>query len=228
MFERFTERARQVVVLAQNEARDLNDHHIGSRHILYGLAAEENGLAAITLSELGVTRQRVHDHIEAEWGKGDADLSEGGQIPFTPEATKDLELALREALSLGHNYIGTEHILLALLRNKDGGTNLLLTRLVGLDWDTRIREMVLRRLQGVGAVKSVEPDPPPKDHLRISPVTSAYTVYEARDPDDAYRLCELLNEHQAPDPTEDPGIWIQVVLPNGRRGLAIIYGELVE
>ena len=113
MFERFTGRARQVVVLAQDEARALNHDYIGTEHILLGLLREEEGLAARVLESLDVTVDDVRAHVERIVGRGhEARL---GQIPFTPRAKKVLELALREARSLGHNYIGTEHILLGSL-----------------------------------------------------------------------------------------------------------------
>src|SRR6478735_276340 len=109
MFERFTERARQVVVLAQEEARTLKHNYIGTEHILLGLLREEEGLAARVLESLDITVERVRAQVVRIVGSGEEVTS--GQIPFTPRAKKVLELALREALSLGHNYIGTMHIL---------------------------------------------------------------------------------------------------------------------
>ena len=117
MFERFTERARQVVVLAQDEARALKHNYIGTEHILLGLLREEEGLAARVLESLDITVEEVRAQVARIVGQGDEVTT--GQIPFTPRAKKVLELALREALSLGHNYIGTEHILLALLEAED-------------------------------------------------------------------------------------------------------------
>ena len=114
MFERFTERARQVVVLAQDEARALKHNYIGTEHILLGLLREEEGLAARVLESLDITVEEVRAQVARIVGQGDEVTT--GQIPFTPRAKKVLELALREALSLGHNYIGTEHILLGLVR----------------------------------------------------------------------------------------------------------------
>src|SRR5213078_1243244 len=108
MFERFTERARQVVVLAQEEARTLKHNYIGTEHILLGLLREEEGLAARVLESLDITVERVRAQVVRIVGSGEEVTS--GQIPFTPRAKKVLELALREALSLGHNYIRTEHI----------------------------------------------------------------------------------------------------------------------
>jgi ATP-dependent Clp protease ATP-binding subunit ClpC len=116
LFERFTERARQVVVLAQEEARTLKHNYIGTEHILLGLLREEEGLAARVLESLDITVERVRSQVVRIVGSGEEVTS--GQIPFTPRAKKVLELALREALSLGHNYIGTEHILLGLVQEK--------------------------------------------------------------------------------------------------------------
>src|SRR6187397_2092223 len=113
MFERFTERARQVVVLAQEEARTLKHNYIGTEHILLGLLREEEGLAARVLESLDITTERVRSQVVRIVGSGEEVTS--GQIPFTPRAKK-----VREALSLGHNYIGTEHILLGLVRENEG------------------------------------------------------------------------------------------------------------
>src|SRR5207253_7953647 len=109
MFERFTERARQVVVLAQEEARTLKHNYIGTEHILLGLLREEEGLGARVLESLGVTLEEVQGQVARIVGEGDEVTT--GQIPFTPRAKKVLELALREAQSMNHNYIGTEHLL---------------------------------------------------------------------------------------------------------------------
>jgi Clp amino terminal domain, pathogenicity island component len=118
LFERFTERARQVVVLAQDEARALRHNYIGTEHLLLGLLREEEGVAARALEALDVSLEDVRYQTERIVGSGDEVTT--GMIPFTPRAKKVLELALREALLLGHNYIGTEHILLGLIREGDG------------------------------------------------------------------------------------------------------------
>ncbi|MGB7587280.1 MAG: ATP-dependent Clp protease ATP-binding subunit [Solirubrobacterales bacterium] len=146
MFERFTERARQVVVLAQEEARTLKHNYIGTEHILLGLLREEEGLAARVLESLDITTERVRSQVVRIVGSGEEVTS--GQIPFTPRAKKVLELALREALSLGHNYIGTEHILLGLVRENEGVAARIL-----LDFDAdsdKIRNEVIRMLSGPG------------------------------------------------------------------------------
>src|ERR1700744_5860897 len=149
MFERFTERARQVVVLAQEEARTLKHNYIGTEHILLGLLREEEGLAARVLESLDITVERVRAQVVRIVGSGEEVTS--GQIPFTPRAKKVLELALREALSLGHNYIGTEHILLGLVRENEGVAARIL-----LDFDAdseKIRNEVIRMLSAPGEGK---------------------------------------------------------------------------
>jgi len=146
LFERFTERARQVVVLAQDEARALKHNYIGTEHILLGLLREEEGLAARVLESLDITVEEVRAQVARIVGQGDEVTS--GQIPFTPRAKKVLELALREALSLGHNYIGTEHILLGLVRENEGVAARIL-----LDFDAdaeKIRNEIIRMLSGPG------------------------------------------------------------------------------
>src|SRR5579871_3325996 len=118
MFERFTDRARRVVVLAQEEARMLNHNYIGTEHILLGLIHEGEGVAAKSLESLGISLEGVRSQVEEIIGQGQQAPS--GHIPFTPRAKKVLELALREALQLQHNYIGTEHILLGMIREGEG------------------------------------------------------------------------------------------------------------
>jgi ATP-dependent Clp protease ATP-binding subunit ClpC len=118
VFERFTDRARRVVVLAQEEARLLNHNYIGTEHILLGLIHEGEGVAAKALESLGISLEKVRQQVEEIIGAGQSPPS--GHIPFTPRAKKVLELSLREALQLGHNYIGTEHILLGLIREGEG------------------------------------------------------------------------------------------------------------
>jgi ATP-dependent Clp protease ATP-binding subunit ClpC len=145
VFERFTERARQVVVLAQDEARALKHNYIGTEHILLGLLREEEGLAARVLESLDITVEEVREQVKRLVGEGDEEIVTG-QIPFTPRAKKVLELALREALSLGHSYIGTEHVLLGVVRENQGVAARIL-----LDFDAdaeTIRNEIFRMLPG--------------------------------------------------------------------------------
>ena len=144
MFERFTDRARQVMVLAQEEARMLNHDYIGTEHILLGLIREGNGVAAKALESLGISLEAVRQQVEEIIGRGQHVSS--NQIPFAAPAKEVLELSLREALQLGHNYIGTEHILLGLIREGDGVAAQVLVKL-GADHD-RIRRQVIQLLQG--------------------------------------------------------------------------------
>jgi len=144
VFERFTERARQVVVLAQDEARSLNHNYIGTEHLLLGLLREEEGVGASVLESLGVTLEEVRAQVARIVGQGDDVMS--GQIPFTPRAKKVLELSLKEALRLGHNHIGTEHLLLGLARENQGVASRILLDF-GVDAE-RVRDEVLRFLSG--------------------------------------------------------------------------------
>ena len=146
MFERFTDRARRVVVLAQDEARLLDHNHIGTEHLLLGLVHEGEGVAAKALESLGISLEGVRQQVEEIIGQGQQAPS--GHIPFTPRAKKVLELSLREALQLGHNYIGTEHILLGLIREGDGvGARVLADQ--GADLG-RVRQQVVELLAGMG------------------------------------------------------------------------------
>jgi ATP-dependent Clp protease ATP-binding subunit ClpC len=144
MFERFTDRARRVVVLAQEEARMLNHNYIGTEHILLGLIHEGEGVAAKALESLGISLEAVRSQVEEIIGQGQS--APTGHIPFTPRAKKVLELSLREALQLGHNYIGTEHILLGLIREGEGVAAQVLQKL-GADLN-RVRQQVIQLLSG--------------------------------------------------------------------------------
>ncbi len=144
MFERFTDRARRVVVLAQEEARLLNHNYIGTEHILLGLIHEGEGVAAKALESLSISLEAVRSQVEDIIGQGGS--SPSGHIPFTPRAKKVLELSLREALQLGHNYIGTEHILLGLIREGEGVAAQVLVKL-GADL-SRVRQQVIQLLSG--------------------------------------------------------------------------------
>jgi hypothetical protein len=146
MFERFTERARQVIVLAQDDARMFNHGYIGTEHLLLGLIRNEEGLASRVLVSLGITVEGVRTEVVRIVGQGNEVTT--GQIPFTPRAKKVLELALREGLSLGHNYVGTEHILLGLVREDEGVAARIL-----LEFDAdanKVRNQTIRMLSGPG------------------------------------------------------------------------------
>jgi ATP-dependent Clp protease ATP-binding subunit ClpC len=149
VFERFTDRARRVVVLAQSEARMLNQDYIGTEHLLLGLIQEGEGVAARALEQLDISLVAVQQRVEQLIGRGTQ--SPTGHIPFTPRAKKVLELSLRESLNIGHNYIGTEHILLGLIREGEGVAAQVLRQL-GADLE-RVRLEVLRLLAALpGAV----------------------------------------------------------------------------
>jgi ATP-dependent Clp protease ATP-binding subunit ClpA len=159
VFERFTERARQVVVLAQDETGLLKHNYICTEHILLGLLREEEGLAARVLDTLGITVEEVRAQVARIVGLGDEVTT--GQIAFTPRVKKVLDLALREALSLGHDYIGTEHILLGLVRENEGVAARIL-----LDFDAdaeKIRNETIRMLSGPGR----RPGEPPGGRQRV-------------------------------------------------------------
>ncbi|MDN6707273.1 ATP-dependent Clp protease ATP-binding subunit [Corynebacterium glyciniphilum] len=157
MFERFTDRARRVVVLAQEEARALNHNYIGTEHILLGLIHEGEGVAAKALESMGISLEAVRTEVEDIIGTGGHPPS--GYIPFTPRAKKVLELALREALQLGHKYIGTEHILLGLIREGEGVAAQVLVKL-GADL-SRVRQQVIQLLSGYeGTEPEAAPDEP--------------------------------------------------------------------
>jgi hypothetical protein len=144
VFERFTDRARRVVVLAQEEARLLDHNYIGTEHILLGLIHEGQGVAAQALESLGVSLARTRAHVEEIIGHGSE--APAGHVPFTPRAKKVLEMSLREALQLGHNYIGTEHLLLGLIREGEGvAAQVLVTEGVEL---SRARQAVIQLLAG--------------------------------------------------------------------------------
>ena len=142
MFERFTERSRRVVVLAQEEARHFNHNYIGTEHLLSGLLRDDKVVAARALVSLGVTLDEVREQLESIVGYGEEGT--GGEAPFTPRSKKIMELALREALRLGHNYIGTEHLLLGLMREGEGVANRILDNLdVGVE---KVRREILQML----------------------------------------------------------------------------------
>ena len=151
MFEKFTDKARRVVVLAQEEAKLLNHNYIGTEHILLGLIHEGEGVAAKSLEALGINLESVREQVQEIIGQGQQ--SPTGHIPFTPRAKKVLELSLREALQLGHSYIGTEHLLLGLIREGEGVAAQVLTKL-GADTN-KVRQQVIQLLSGFQGKETV-------------------------------------------------------------------------
>jgi ATP-dependent Clp protease ATP-binding subunit ClpC len=145
MFERFTDRARRVVVFAQEEARGLNHNWIGTEHLLLALLREGHGVGAKALESMQISLDAARQQVESMIGRGQGTVGEG-HIPFTPRAKKVLELSLREALQLGHDYIGTEHILLGLIREGDGVAAQVLVKM-GADLN-RVRQQVIQLLHG--------------------------------------------------------------------------------
>jgi ATP-dependent Clp protease ATP-binding subunit ClpC len=179
MFERFTDRARRVVVLAQEEARDLGHNYIGTEHILLGLLRESDGVAARALVSMGISLDVVRGQVKEIIGQGDpSELS--GHIPFTPRAKKVLELSLREALQLGHNYIGTEHILLGLIREGEGVAAQVLVTL-GADLN-RVRQQVIHLLHGYQGGEPMSSGDPggEREHGGSGRSTPAQAAMEAR------------------------------------------------
>ena len=180
MFERFTDRARRVVVLAQEEARMLNHNYIGTEHILLGLIHEGEGVAAKALESLNISLEAVRQQVEEIIGQGQA--APTGHIPFTPRAKKVLELSLREALQLGHNYIGTEHILLGLIREGEGVAAQVLQKL-GADLN-RVRQTVIQLLSGYTGGKGEQTPRPARAkaarRARWSSTSSAATSPSSR------------------------------------------------
>ena len=186
MFERFTDRARRVVVLAQEEARRLDHNWIGTEHILLGLIREGEGIAARALEAAGIGLEAVRQKVEEIIGRGQEPPSE--HIPFTPRTKKVLEHSLRESMQLGHNYIGTEHILLGLIREGDGVAAQILV-VLGADPD-RLRGQVTLLLHGYQAE---EPGP----GITVRPETAGQLAGEVE------RLRALLRQHGI-DPDDQP------------------------
>ncbi|MDP3789706.1 MAG: Clp protease N-terminal domain-containing protein, partial [Candidatus Omnitrophota bacterium] len=143
MFNRFTERARKVILLAKEEAKRFNHDYIGTEHILLGLVREGEGVAAAVLENLGLSSEKIRTEVEKLVQTGPSTII-SGDIPFTPKAKKVMELAMDEAVSLGHNYVGTEHLLLGLLREGEGVASQVLINL-GLDLN-KVRNEVMRLL----------------------------------------------------------------------------------
>jgi ATP-dependent Clp protease ATP-binding subunit ClpA len=173
MFERFTDRARRVVVLAEEEARALDHNYIGTEHILLGLIHEGQGVAARALESLGISLDAVRQQVEEIIGRGQQ--TPPGQIPYTPRAKKVLELSLRESLQLGQNYIGTEHILLGLIREGDGVAAQVLVKL-GAELN-RVRQKVIQLISGQ------QPPPgrrPPREGAPVTDAQARLDVVEGR------------------------------------------------
>ena len=188
MFERFTDRARRVVVLAQEEARLLNHNYIGTEHILLGLIHEGEGVAAKALESLGISLEAVRAQVEEIIGQGQS--APTGHIPFTPRAKKVLELSLREALQLGHNYIGTEHLLLGLVREgQSGAAQVLAGR--GANLDT-VRQEVARQLASGGGDRAAATKPSKEGLLADIEALYDEIVRLSREVD---RLTGLLRRH---------------------------------
>jgi ATP-dependent Clp protease ATP-binding subunit ClpC len=176
MFERFTDRARRVLVLAQEEARMLNHNYIGTEHILLGLIHEGEGVAAKALESLGISLEAVRQQVEEIVGQGQQAPS--GHIPFTPRAKKVLELTSREASQLGHHYIGTEHILLGLIREGEGVAAQVLVKLgAGLN---RVRQQVIKLLHGYQEGEPESPRARPWERRPLSDVVARVNAIESR------------------------------------------------
>jgi len=179
MFQRFTDRARRVVVLAQHEARTLGHGYIGTEHILLGLIDEGQGVATTALTSMGISLEDMRQAVRDTIGRG-AQPPESGHIPFTPQAKKVLELSLRESMQLGHEYIGTEHILLALIREGGGAAQVLAGAGVDLD---RTRQQVIELLYGHReAGVAAAPPPASADELtgRLTSIVKRLDAIERR------------------------------------------------
>ena len=176
MFERFSDRARRVVVLAQEEARMLDHNYIGTEHILLGLIREGEGAAAKALESLGISLDAVRQQVEEIIGRGQQVPS--GHIPFTPRAKKVLELSLRESLQLGYSYIGTEHILLGLLREGDGVAAQVLVKL-GADLN-RVRQQVIQLLHGYHGKEPRLARRPPEEGVPVIEARARLDTIEGR------------------------------------------------
>jgi hypothetical protein len=198
MFERFTDRARRVVVLAQEEARHLNHNHIGTEHLLLGLIHEQEGVAAVALTELGISLEGARAQVVEIVGQGDE--APTSHIPFTPRAKKVLELSLREALQFGHNYIGTEHILLGLIREGEGvAAQVLTSQGAGLD---RVRRQVVQVLAAsTGSAERVVGDVPRMSQQAVTAmVAGGPGAFQEQGPPELVRVVPLAREvHRGDD-----------------------------
>jgi Clp amino terminal domain, pathogenicity island component len=188
MFERFTDRARRVVVLAQEEAGGLKHNYIGTEHLLLGLIRERDGVAAAALESLGISLEAVRTEVEEIIGQGQSPPT--AHIPFTPRAKKVLELSLREALQLGHNYIGTEHILLGLVREGEGVAAQVLVKL-GADL-SRVRQQVIQVLSGYGGEGPVTEAAPAGSP--VARVVGGPGLFREQGPPELVRVVSLAHE----------------------------------
>jgi ATP-dependent Clp protease ATP-binding subunit ClpC len=177
MFERFTDRARRVIVLAQDEARGLNHNWIGTEHLLIALIIENSGVGAKALESLGISLDAARQQVESIIGRGQDSVGDS-HIPFTPRAKKVLELSLREALQLGHDYIGTEHILLGLIREGDGVAAQVLVKL-GADLN-RVRQQVIQLLHGYPGQEPTAPVVVDELRDRLASMAARLAVIERR------------------------------------------------
>jgi hypothetical protein len=193
MFERFTDRARRVVVLAQEEARHLDHNYIGTEHILLGLIHEGDGVAARALTALDISLEAVRGEVEEIVGHGAEESS--GHIPFTPRAKKVLELSLREALALGHNYIGTEHILLGLIREGEGVAAQVLVKL-GASFDL-VRLKVIQILADASQLQTEQLAGMPariSQQEAVAMVAGGPGAYQEQEPPELVRVVPLARE----------------------------------
>jgi ATP-dependent Clp protease ATP-binding subunit ClpC len=178
MFERFTDRARRVVDLARHEAKTLGHDHIGTEHILLGLIDEGQGVGTTALTSMGVNLDEMRQAVQDSIGRGAQPPPESEHTPFSPQAKKTLELSLREANRLGHNYIGTEHILLALIGEGGGAAQLLAG--AGVDHD-RARQQVTELLYGHREAGSATAPPPAAELIgRLTSIATRLTAIEQR------------------------------------------------
>jgi ATP-dependent Clp protease ATP-binding subunit ClpC len=190
MFERFTDRARRVIVLAQEEARLLNHNYVGTEHLLLGLAHEGQGVAATTLESLGIRLEALRSQVQEAIEVIEQDeRAPSGHIPFTPRAKKVLELSLREAKQLGHDYIGTEHLLLGLVREGEGVAAQVLVKL-GADL-SRVRQQVIQLLSGYAGPEAAA-------EMRPVPMTVPEDLREASE-----RLAEVRRQKEAAIDAQD-------------------------
>jgi ATP-dependent Clp protease ATP-binding subunit ClpC len=205
MFERFGNRARQTVVRAQEEARDLHHNHIGTEHLLLALVHDQRGMGAQVLESMGATEDRVRDRLGHYMTPGDPEVAPPGHIPFTPRGKKVLELGLREALQLGHDTIGTEHLLLALIRAEDGLAGQTL-RDLGVRLNAARQDVMARHPPQPGPASPAET---PRRRLGPEsgppgPVGSPLRAEVLSLRSEVVRLRALLRRHGI-DPGEDPG-----------------------